>query len=453
MRRRGAVYPMKRLPLSLGLVLAAFLLGSFGLSAAEISEETHAAAPQPGAATGTAKKRVGVRVELRWRNEFRDNADFSTGDDFDHFLGQRVRINLRINAHENLSFFMQGQDVWLYGAERDKIIHNTATNLHQIYLDWKPGGSEQWELRAGRQELIYGKQRLLGAFGWDNVSRTFDAGRLRYRRSVWTGDFFWARLVDIRRRGAGHRPGNRDLYGVYFTRSPKGSAGRTEVYGFMLRDGLRVSSERGTPRLTRIFTAGFRRHYQPATGFRYEVENAWQLGKRGPDTHRAVAAVANASYAWGGDHRPSLAFEYAFASGDDNPADGDSNEFHNLFPTNHLHYGYADLVGLRNLHDFRLTLTTRLHPKLTVQGDYHRFLLAERRGLWKNAGGGVLGFDPTGAAGRDLGQEVDLTFRIPLDSHLSFLAGYSIFLPGAFAERTRGPETHHFGYIQTTVRF
>jgi hypothetical protein len=365
-----------------------------------------------------------------------------------------VRINLRINAHENLSFFVQGQDVWLYGAERDKIIHNTATNLHQIYLDWKPAGNEQWELRAGRQELIYGKQRLLGAFGWDNVSRTFDAGRLRYHRSVWTGDFFWARLVDIRRRGAGHRPGNRDLYGVYFTRSPKGSSGRTELYGFMLRDGLRVSGERGTaPRLTRIFTLGVRRHYQPATGFRYEIENAWQLGKRGPNTHHAVAAVANAGYTWGGDHRPLLAFEYAFASGDDNPADGDSNEFHNLFPTNHIHYGYADLVGLRNLHDFRLTGAAQVRPKVRVEVDYHRFLLTAKRGPWKSAGGAVLGWDPTGSSGRDIGQELDLTVRLPLMKRLGFLAGYSVFLPGAFAERTRGPQTHHFGYLQTTVRF
>ncbi len=439
------------LRLRLALFLVASLLGGSLPSGAQSSKETRdATSPE----TNKPKQRVDVSVELRWRNEFRDNADFSTGDDFDHFLGQRVRINLRINAHENLSFFVQGQDVWLYGAERDKIIHNTATNLHQIYLDWKPAGSEQWELRAGRQELIYGKQRLLGAFGWDNVSRTFDAGRLRYRRSVWTGDFFWARLVDIRRRGAGHRPGNRDLYGVYFTRSPKGSSGRTELYGFMLRDGLRVSGERGTaPRLTRIFTLGVRRHYQPVTGFRYEIENAWQLGKRGPDTHHAVAAVANAGYAWGGDHRPSLAFEYAFASGDDNPADGDSTEFNNLFPTNHIHYGYADLVGLRNLHDFRLTGAAQVRPKVRVEVDYHRFLLAAKRGPWKSAGGAVLGWDPTGSSGRDIGQELDFTVRLPLMKRLGFLAGYSVFLPGAFAERTRGPQTHHFGYIQTTVRF
>jgi hypothetical protein len=89
-----------------------------------------------------------------------------------------------------------------------------------------------------------------------------------------------------------------------------------------------------------------------------------------------------------------------------------------------------------------------------LQADYHRLLLAEKRGPWKNAGGAVLGFDPTGQSGRDLGQELDLTARIPiLERHLNLMAGYSFFSPGGFVKRTRGSENHHFGYIQTIVRF
>jgi len=33
------------------------------------------------------------------------------------------------------------------------------------------------------------------------------------------------------------------------------------------------------------------------------------------------------------------------------------------------------------------------------------------------------------------------------------LGGYSLFLPGRYAALTRGPELHHFGYVQTTLRF
>ena len=396
-----------------------------------------------------------ISGELRWRGEFRDNADFNRADDFDAFLGQRIRLRLLVRAHKRLSFLIEGQDVWLFGAESDKVIHNTATNLYQAYADWSLTPDSSWQLRAGRQELIYGKERLVGAFGWDNVGRSFDATRLRHSRSTWTLDAFGGRLVDARRAGAPHRPGNRDLYGAYLSRAQKGSASRTEIYGLYFHDGLRTRGEiLGQPETPRIVTLGFRREHAPASGFRYELENAWQFGERGPDSHRATALVASAGYAWGGRLRPTAGFEYDFATGDNNPADGNSREVENLFPTNHLHYGYADLVGLRNLHDFRVTATARPHARLTVQADYHRFLLAARRGPWKNAGGRVLGFDPSGAAGRDLGQEFDLTISVPLwEKHVALLGGYSVFLPGAFAVRTRGPETHRFAYLQTTLRF
>lgn len=403
----------------------------------------------------SAAKRIEVSVEMRWRSEFRDNADFRPTDDFDYFTGQRVRVHLRARLHPRLNFFVQAQDVWLYGAETDKVIHDQATNLHQAYFDWKLPGSEHWEMGLGRQELLYGEERLVGAFGWDNVGRAFDAARLRHSRGSWSSDFFWARLVNVRRAGAPARPGQQDLSGGYLTRAPKGVSARTEFYGLFLRDGLRTSSElAGAPRESvRIFTMGLRRVSQPKTGWRYSLEHAWQFGERGPDPHRATMLVVTAGYAWAGRWQPRLQFEYDFASGDNHPADGRSREFHNLFPTNHTYYGYADLLGLRNLHDLRLTAAAMVHPKLTAEVDYHWFLLAATRGPWKNAAGRVLGFDPTGRSGRDLGQELDLTFRLPVHKNLNFLAGYSVFFPGDFAARTRGPETHRFGYIQTMVRF
>jgi len=257
-----------------------------------------------------------------------------------------------------------------------------------------------------------------------------------------------------RRGGAPHGVGNQDLYGAYLAQARASSPARTELYGLFLHDGLRTRGELSGPLKTvDIVTVGFRRVHQSPTSWRYHVEHAWQLGGRGPDGHRAAMLIASGGYAWPGRWQPRLQLEYDFASGDNNPADGDSRELNNLFPTNHIYYGYADLVGLRNLHALRLTAAARFHPMLTFEADYHRFLLAARRGPWKNAGGRVLGFDPTGASGRDLGQEVDFTFRLPIEKHLNFLAGYSIFLPGRFAARTRGPETHHFGYIQATLGF
>jgi len=440
---------------SLVALLAGALLAAFATPAASAQGN-----PGPAAAATTPPaepkpKRFELGVEIRWRMEWRDNADLRPVDDFDGFTGQRIRINLRARLHSRFSLFVQGQDVWLFVAKGDKVIHDLNTNLHQAYFDWSLDPEARWEFRGGRQEWIYGEERLVGVFNWDNVGRSFDGARLRLRRGAWTNDFFWGRQVDVRRNGARSRAAGQDLSGTYLTRAAKGSPGKVELYALFLRDGLRTSGEiAGAPLETvRIVTLGFRRVFEPKTGWRYSVENAWQAGKRGPDGHRAVALVATTGYAWGGRWKPRLGFEYDFATGDNASRDGRSREFNNLFPTNHPFYGYADVLGLRNMHDFRGTAATSLLPKVQFEFDYHHFFLASTRGLWKDARGRVLGFDPTGQSGRDIGQELDFTIRLPLHQHFHLLGGYSLFLPGRFAERTRGPEPHHFAYIQTTVRF
>lgn len=410
--------------------------------------------PAEPAPASTPPPHFEAGIEIRLRPEFRDNADFKPADDFDAFLGYRLRINLKFLLHEDFTLFLQPQDVWLADAASDKVVHDLNTNLHQAWFDWRLGGSRHWELRAGRQEWIYGEERLLGAFGWDNVGRSFDGARLRFKAGAWSSDFLWGRQVSLRRGGARSRDGHLDLSGAYLTRATAASPRRWEIYGLFLRDGMRNRGELLLePASTRIFTAGFRFVHRPTAGWRYSVENAWQFGERGPDSHRAAMLIVTAGHAWDGRWKPRWQMEYAVASGDNNPADGKSREFNNLFPTNHLWYGYADLIGLRNVHALRGTAAMAVHPKAIFELDLHAFWLAAARGPWKNAGGRVLGFDPSGRSGREIGQEADFTLRLALHEHLGILTGYSVFLPGAFARRTRGPEIHHFGYIQTTVRF
>ena len=150
---------------------------------------------------------------------------------------------------------------------------------------------------------------------------------------------------------------------------------------------------------------------------------------------------------------PEFGFEYDFATGDSDPQDGRSGEFHNLFPTNHLHYGYGDYMGWRNMQDFKPYFAFLPRANVRAQVSYHRLLLAEERGAWKNAGGKVLGIDPTGLLGTDLGHEIDLTLAFPLYEQVRMLAGYSVFLPGEFARGTQGSQASQFGYLQTLVTF
>ena len=50
----------------------------------------------------------------------------------------------------------------------------------------------------------------------------------------------------------------------------------------------------------------------------------------------------------------------ARTSGDDDPTDGVHATFDNLYPLNHVYYGYMDLFALQNLRNVELSVETAL---------------------------------------------------------------------------------------------
>ena len=54
------------------------------------------------------------------------------------------------------------------------------------------------------------------------------------------------------------------------------------------------------------------------------------------------------------------------------PADGDTDTFQNLFPTNHKFYGYADFFAWQNIHNPALQLKLTPSKTVSLQADYHR---------------------------------------------------------------------------------
>ena len=83
--------------------------------------------------------------------------------------------------------------------------------------------------------------------------------------------------------------------------------------------------------------------------------------------------------------RPRVGLEWDFASGDEDSSDGERNTFDNLWPTNHLFYGYMDLFSLQNLNAGRLTADIKPNKKLTLQTDYWTFYLDENADAAYNA--------------------------------------------------------------------
>src|SRR2546426_11671281 len=70
-------------------------------------------------------------------------------------------------------------------------------------------------IRAGRQDMRYGVERLIGPSDWTNVRRTFDGVRGSIGLSGQTLDLFWVRPVIVNNERLNEEDGNTKFAGVY----------------------------------------------------------------------------------------------------------------------------------------------------------------------------------------------------------------------------------------------
>lgn len=151
-------------------------------------------------ATAAQAQPVAVTGEIRHRSEL-DDRDLSgaQGATPVHLLRTRLAVDARPTTR--LRAFVQVQDSRLWGGENPALALGTLDgdadqfDVHQAFFEVDSLGGRGLAARVGRQEIVVGNQRLVGAVGWSNVGRTFDAVRLRGAVGAVTGDVFAAQLV------------------------------------------------------------------------------------------------------------------------------------------------------------------------------------------------------------------------------------------------------------------
>jgi hypothetical protein len=361
------------------------------------------------------------------------------------FVLMRVRAHLDSKPIEGLGIFLQPQFSREFAQEQSTVA-NTAANatnnedfdLHQGYIQLSDVGRHPLSLRLGRQELAYGDERLVGAFGWSNVGRSFDAVKAR-----WNWDHVW---LDGFLSWIQSNPDDQFLSGLY-GHWDKDEKTDYEAYLLSLND---KNSGFGGGDLN-LYTIGG--HLERKSGrWDYDSEAAAQMGRSGTKDVFAYAAHIDGGYTIDREWEPRLGLEYNVASGDDSPTSGNVGTFNNLFPTNHDKYGYMDLVGWRNIHNGRASLQLKPTTSVTASLDYHLFFLMEPAdGLYQASGTQLR----TGSAdaSRYAGQEIDTLLKYKWNKWVHCLFGYSFFKAGDFLEDTGDAEDAHFLYAQMTGYF
>lgn len=440
----------------------AALLPGLGL-AGETEEEkgrerTGAAAietPRPDAPKWTFQARV--------RGEWRENVfDFNRAVDAptdDTWLLHRVRVGLEWQPLPWLHVSLQGQDVRESFSDRADIPGvlaaegDDAFDLRLAALEI--GDPKHLSLKAGRQVLAYGDERLVGPLEWLNFSRTFDAAKLHWQEQAWWLDVFTSSVVNIHESEFnrsdwlnGDDTRNQFFSGAYFSTSAAPFQ-TTDAYAFHLH-------EQSPGGATDFFTLGGRVKGDPAKlrGWDYTVEAAAQAGQvRGEDLG-AYAFHLEAGHNWlKHPWKPRLALEYSHGSGDGNAADGQTHTFQNLFPTNHPPYGFMDTMAWQNMHNMVLHMAAQPHAKVKTTLDLHAFWLAKTGDAWYRANGVTRVRPVSPAASNYAGAEVDFTVSAKLNAHLDLLLGYSHFFAGSYLEDTGAGDDADFAYLMLTLNY
>lgn len=365
-----------------------------------------------------ADESLQVDAQARVRVESRDNRDFnSAADDQRTNVMTRARLGVSYQPGDGWTFRLLAQDSQAWDPVTSTMANEAEFELQELYAQYKGG---PLGVQFGRIPLAYGKQRLVGTFEWSNVARRFDGLKLSYDLGLAQLDGWVTELGGSPSTFAA----NGEFCGLYAT-LPKWLGQRTEGYLFWNHDP-------SSP-LANFWTIGARREAKHGP-WRYEAEAAGQVGD--------VTAYA-ASLEGGRSLGPvDLTLGFATASGDSTPGAGEVTTFQNLFPTNHLHYGMLDYQGWRNVHDLYGKSSWKPNKWLGIEGQAHAFWLANSRDFWYGAGGGpnrttggVAYQDPTGAAGTEVGQELDLVVTVNPHPQVSLQAGYGHFFSGGFISR------------------
>lgn len=402
---------------------------------------------------------LSIGGEVRGRLEAETNTTYGSREPAqDTVFLHRYLLHADLKYRKLARVFVQGIAAFI--EDRDlppRAVDEDRWDVHQLFGDLRFLGEDiPLTVRFGRQELSYGRERVISPLDWANVRRTFDGVKVMYTSEPFDLDFFYVRPVPIDlNEGLNRKPNQYREEGHFYGAYSKWRPFRDhylENYFLAYRDtGDIVSPNRKAGDLT-YYTIGGR-----AGGkwnqFDYDGELAGQWGQWAGDTIQAWMGGVDGGWTAKVPWSPRFGGGFDFGTGDEDPFDNVVQTSNQLFPLGHAYLGYLDLFGRQNILATNLNLTFKPHEKVTTRLAWYTFWNDEVRDAIYNVAGVPGRRDVNGFAGHDLGNELDLTINVALDRHTSLLFGYSHFWCGNFIQETGPDQDPDFIYFQYMFKF
>ncbi len=447
-----------------------------------------------------------ISGDIRVRPELRNNIRFTAGQNNSFFVQQWTRLGFHYAVSPDVVFFFQPQysKNWgsgLNSAGGDPNSSDGTLFARQAFMLIRNFAMPGLTVKAGRQMVVWGNHRMFGHFDWNNVGWSFDGVTANYKlNSAVSLQAGWLRVDEtncnsVTSGGCGAGPeannpasnnltrtdGNADS-DIIYVRAPMKVMGFTVEPTYIWHNGgthRRIAAATNGTNLDLPRPGNQSRHtlggravkkmsLMGGTRLDATVEGYYQLGEIGVNESvgRDLDISAYAFHIDGGvtlpvPMQPRLGGEFNLASGNDG-TEGEWGGFDQLYPTNHIHFGYMDRMSWKNMVHYSASLQLRPTKDSHLDVSGHWFALNEESDHWYGAAQTVFMRSADGNTEDDLGQEIDVVYTMFFTpgNHVGWQVGGGVFFPGDFvengavtAQRVADPSSESWGYTQLWINF
>ncbi len=383
---------------------------------------------------------LGGEYRMRQHSEHNLRGKPFTGRD-DDFLLQRSRLFANMKYGDWLRLYAEAIDAASdFEKQQPRNIEVNRADMLNLFVDVRAFDGEQGDVwvRGGRQELLYGNQRLISPLDWSNTRRTFDGLKGFYKSEKLQADVFWTRNVPFSQ----HLPEDHNFD------NPNQSEEFMGVYATYKKDKnqtletffLRLDEQDPVTQPSGVVVNGYdpnlfgARWYFINGDWLHELEGGYQFGdyNGNQDIQAGYYVIGLGRECKCLKYKPTVWMFYDWASGDADPNDGDYGTFNQYFPLGHKYFGWMDIVARQNIQDINASALFHLHEKVGLTAWYHAFFLEEERDALYNAAGVPIYQDATGGSGKEIGQEIDLLLTYKFKPRADIGLGYSHFFAGDY---------------------
>jgi hypothetical protein len=456
------------------------------LIATHLTTATLSAADKEGADAWRVSKAASLPTWLdisgthRTRYEALDGQFRADGWGGDQMMAFRTTLRLELKL-ERFSLVGEMMDSRQELADTGSPIDNTMVNAADLLQGYVAlrfngpfGGDSRSEIRLGRQTMDIGGRRFVARSDFGNAPNAFTGVHYEWQRK--NGPAVSAFYVLPTTRLPSDAPSLIDnniefddesfdlqFWGLH-AQWPKLLWGATgEVYVFGLHEDDAAQSP---TRNRQLYTPGLRLARKPAKGkWDFDFEGVAQFGKQRATTaasdtrnleHFAWFGHAEAGYTFDAAWSPRVSVLYDYASGDDDPTDGNSNRFDTLYGARRFEHGPTGIYGAfarANIQSPGLRLVAKPAAPLELMTTYRPYWLASDTDAWTTSGLR----DSSGNSGSFIGHQIEARVRWDvLPGNLRIEAGGAYLFAGDFIKNA--PNATHrgdtaYGYVSVAITF